>query len=143
MNKTIHRRWAIVLIMAILAGCTTVPMPLETPMTPFQYQGERGGPLVQGEISGVGEDALVTVYRHTPAGRQAGYFTRRGDGLWEVTLSQSDPEYVVTAEAPGYSCEPISYTVRVSGETAYLVQDGQLVVPALSVDFHFVPKGLR
>jgi hypothetical protein len=48
----------------------------------------------------------------------------------------------MTAEATGYSSNPVSYTIHLSGTTAYLVEDGQTTAKeALRLDFHFARSG--
>lgn len=134
-------QWVIVLAVALLTSCTTAPAPPEMLRTPFVKEGEPIRPLIQGEISGVGEDTLVTIYRRTPGGRRVGYSTRRGNGSWKATLTlDSGADYVVTAEAPAYVPQPISYTIYLSEEAAYLVLDGELHGRAVGLDFHFVPE---
>jgi len=50
-------------------------------------------------------------------------------------------DYIVTAEAEGYISQPISYTIHISGDTAYVVRDGQVTdEEAVHLDFLFVPK---
>jgi hypothetical protein len=65
----------------------------------------------------------------------------QGNGDWELVVPEADgPNKVVTAEVKGYVSQPISYTIYVSGTTAYLVEDSQITdKEALSLDFHFVP----
>jgi len=50
-------------------------------------------------------------------------------------------DYIVTAEAEGYISQPISYTIHINGDTAYVVRDGQVTdEEAVHLDFHFVLK---
>jgi hypothetical protein len=50
-------------------------------------------------------------------------------------------DYIVTAEAEGYISQPISYTIHISGDTAYVVREGQVTnEEAVHLDFHFIPK---
>jgi len=45
------------------------------------------------------------------------------------------------AEAEGYMSQPIGYTIHISGDTAYVVRNGQVTdEEAIHLDFHFVPK---
>jgi len=52
-------------------------------------------------------------------------------------------DYIVTTEVEGYISQPISYTIHISGETAYVVRNGRVTnEEAVHLDFHFVPKDL-
>ncbi|MCL6543513.1 MAG: hypothetical protein K6T87_23485 [Roseiflexus sp.] len=56
-------------------------------------------------------------------------------------MAVDEGNYVVTAEAEGYVSKPISYTIHISGDTAYLVRNGQVTnEEAIHLDFHFMPK---
>ena len=53
----------------------------------------------------------------------------------------SGRDYIVTAEADGYMSQPTSYTIHISGETAYVVRDGEVTEEeAVNLDFHFAPR---
>ena len=138
-------------IAIMVASCAPTPTiePTETlvvtltvtPEVP-EKQPEPDRPLIKGQISGLPADTLVRVYMHTPSGRRKGYFTRPGNGLWEAVVTRaSGVDYVVTAEAEGYVSQPISYTIHISGDVAYVVRDGQVTdKDAIYLDFHFVQE---
>jgi hypothetical protein len=48
-------------------------------------------------------------------------------------------DYVVTAEAEGYVSQPINYSIRLSGTTAYVVEGDQIRDEAVHLDFHLDP----
>ena len=123
----------------MMTGCTVISTATPT-IPPKQPEPHR--PLVWGEVSGVPDDLLVTIYIHTPSGREAGYVTRQGSGPWGAVVTEaSGTDYIVTAEAEGYISQPISYTIHISGDTAYMVRDGQVTdEETVHLDFHFVPK---
>jgi hypothetical protein len=120
-------------LLAIIAGCCTSP----------SKQPEPQRPRIGGQFSGLPDDALVTIHICTPSGWEAVWGTRRGNGPWEsVVTDASGVDYVVTAEAEGYVTDPISYTIHLSGTTAYVVEDGQITSnEALYLDFDFKPVG--
>jgi len=126
-----------VLLIIMAAGCTV--MSTATPTTPSK-QPEPQRPLVRGEISGLPDDTLATIYVRLPPGRVVDW-GRHGNGLWEcVVRAAGGVDKVVTAEAEGYISSPVSYTIHLSGTTAYVVKDGQITTDeALHLDFHFKP----
>jgi len=135
-----------ILLAWIVIGCTTVPplLPPEPTATAIipPKQPEPSRPRVGGEISGVPDGTLVTVHVRTPGGWEARTVKGPFPGLWESVVTEaSGLDYIVTAEAEGYVSQPISYTIHISGDTAYVVRDGQVTnEEALHLDFHFVPK---
>lgn len=136
---------AVILLIWIVAGCTVAPSPLlpteltATPMS-FPKQPEPSRPRIEGEISGVQSGTLVTIHVRTPSGWEARTVRGPFPGRWEsVVTDASGADYIVTAEAEGYVSQPISYTIRLSGDTAYVVRDGQVTnEEAVRLDFHFV-----
>jgi hypothetical protein len=56
-----------------------------------------------------------------------------------VVTQASGVDYVVTAEAEGYVSQPISYSIRLSGTTAYVVEGDQIRDEAVHLDFHLDP----
>lgn len=99
-------------------------------------------PLIGGQISGVSNDVVVTIRVHTLAGQEVLWGTRLGTGSWKVVITKAGgADYVVTAEAEGYISQPISYTIHIRGDTAYVVRNGQVTdEEAIHLDFYFVPK---
>jgi hypothetical protein len=121
------------LLISLALGCSPTP-------TPPAKQPEPHLPLVEGSISGLPEDTLVTIHIRTPSGWEAIYGTQRGSGPWEAVVTQaSGVDYVVTAEAEGYVSQPISYSIRLSGTTAYVVEGDQIRDEAVHLDFHLDP----
>lgn len=128
-------------LLAFMMGSCTV-IPTATPTRIRTKQPEPGRPLVQGQIAGVADDVLVTIHVHTPSRWEAGTFTRLGNGPWQAVMTDSDADYIVTAEAEGYVSTPVSYTIHLSGMVAYMVEGGQITTnEALHLDFHFEPAG--
>jgi hypothetical protein len=99
-------------------------------------------PLIGGQILDLPNDVAVTIRVHTLAGREVRWREQLGPGSWKVVITKAGGvDYVVTAEAEGYISQPISYTIHISGDTAYVVRDGQVTdEEAIHLDFHFVPK---
>jgi len=121
-----------ILLALIVIGCTTPPPKQPVPSRP----------LVGGEVSGVPDGTLVTLHIRTPEGRDAHTVKGPFPGLWEAVVTEaSGLDYVVSAEVEEYISQPLSYTIHISGDTAYVVCDGQVTdKEALHLDFHFVPK---
>ena len=135
-----------VLLSWVVIGCTTAfpslpPEPTTTVVIPPK-QPEPSRPRVGGEISGVPDGTLVTIHIRTPKGWDARTVKGPFPGRWEsVVTIASGTDYVVTAEAEGYVSQPVSYTIHISGDTAYVVRDGQVTdEEAVHLDFHFLPK---
>ncbi len=135
-----------VLLAWIVIGCATPPPllspePTATPIIPPK-QPEPSRPRVKGEISGVPDGTLVTIHVRTPEGWETRTVKGSFPGLWESVVTEaSGIDYIITAEAEGYISQPTSYTIRISGDTAYVVRDGQVTnEEAVHLDFHFVPK---
>lgn len=114
------------------SSCTTSPVKQPIP----------DRPLIGGQILGLPNDVVVTIRVHTLAGREVVWGTRLGPGSWKFVITKaSGVDYVVTAEAEDYVSQPVSYTIHISGDTAYVVRDGQVTdEEAVRLDFHFVPK---
>lgn len=129
----------------IAVGCVVVtpspsPQPTATPTIPPK-QPEPSRPRIAGRFLGLPDNVLVTFYVRTPTGRKAVWGTRPDGGLWEAIVAVGEGDYVVTAEAEGYVSQPVSYTIHISGDTAYVVRDGQVTdEEATHLDFHFIPK---
>jgi len=133
------------LIIVSLAGCgflRDITAPTPTPTPGFRKQPEPQRPLVWGEVSGVRTDMLITVHIKSIAGREAHAVTRRGSGIWQAVVTDaSGLDYIITAEAEGYISEPISYTIHLEGEIAYLVENGSVSdKEAVGLDFRFELK---
>jgi len=122
-----------VLIIAIaLVGC----------QTPVKKQPIPSRPLVSGDISGLPSNVSTTIYVRTLKGWETRKVKLPTPDRWKVVVTEaSGVDYIVSAEAEGYVSQPISYTIRIEGDTAYVVQDGQVTdEEAIHLDFHFVPK---
>lgn len=133
----------ITLLGMITVSCTVIPTPISTatPSIPTR-QPIPGQPLVKGQLSGLPVNVLGMIYVRLPSG-QVVLWGERGNGAWEFVVTEANgANKVVTAEAKGYISQPISYTIHVSGTTAYLVEDGQITdKEAVNLDFHFDPIG--
>jgi len=133
----------ITLLGMIAVSCAVVPTPSSTATPPIPpKQPEPGRPLVKGQLSGLPNDMLATIYIRLPSG-QVVLWGERGNGAWEFVVTEAgDANKIVTAMAKGYVSQPISYTIYVSSTTAYLVEGGQITAKeALNLDFHFAPSG--
>ena len=138
----IHLLWMAPLVL-IVVSCTAGPLPGPTPTPEIpKKQPEPSRPRVGGGISGLPDGTIVTIHIRTLKGREAYTVGGPSPGPWEAVVTEaSGLDYVVTAEAKGYVSQPISYTIHISGDTAYVVRDGQVTnEEAIHLDFHFVPK---
>lgn len=138
----IHLFWIVTLFL-IVVSCTAVPPPEPTATAVIPpKQPEPSRPRVGGEVSGVTDGTLVTIHIRTPEGWEARTGKGPFPGPWEAVVTEASGfDYIVTAEAEGYISQPISYTIHISGDTAYIVRDGQVTdEEALHLNFHFVPK---
>lgn len=127
----------------ILASCTASPLPGPTVTSEIpRKQPEPSRPLIRGEISGLPDSTLVTIHIRTLQGREAYTIGGPSPGPWEAVVTEaSGLDYIVAAEVEGYISQPISYTIHISGDTAYVVRNGQVTdEEAVHLDFHFVPK---
>ena len=135
-----------ILLAWIVIGCTTPlsSLPPEPTLTPtiLPKQPEPSRPLVKGKISGLPDSTLVTIHIRTPKRREAHTIGGPSTGSWEAVVTEaSGLDYIVTVEAEGYVSQPISYTIHISGDTAYVVRDGEATdEEALHLDFHFAPE---
>lgn len=137
-----HLLWMIILAL-IAVSCTPTPIPQPTPTpTSVAKQGEPVRPLIGGQISGLPEDVQATIYVRTPQGRTVSWGGAKAGVPWQAIVHKAGGfDYIVTAEAEGYISQPISYTIHINGDTAYVVRDGQVTdEEAIHLDFHFVPK---
>ena len=129
----------IMLLGMITVSCTVIPAPISTatPSIPTR-QPIPGQPLVKGQLSGLPNNILATIYVRSPSG-QVVLWGERGNGAWEFVVTEADgANKIISAEAKGYVSQPISYTINVSGTTAYLVEGGQITdKEAMNLDFHF------
>lgn len=130
------------LLVWVVIGCTALtPKPTTTPTIPPK-RPEPIRPQVGGEVSGVSEGTLVTIHIRTLNGWEAHTIKGPFPGLWESVVTEaSGTDYTVTAEAERYISQPISYTIHISGDSAYVVRDGEVTdEEALHLDFHFAPE---
>lgn len=138
----VHLFWMVALLL-IVVSCTVGPLPgpTVTPEIPPK-QPEPSRPLVRGEILGLPDGTTVTIHIRTPKGREAYTVGGPSPGPWEAVVTEaSGLDYIVTAEAEEYISQPISYTIHISGDTAYVVRDSQVTdEEAVHLDFYFVPK---
>jgi hypothetical protein len=134
---------SIFLLVIIVAGCINFPTdalnPVATPTIPPK-QPEPRSPLIGGNISGLPDDALVTIHVQTSEGWEALWGTRQGNGTWEaVVTNTSGVDYIVTAEADGYTSTPGKYLIRLVDNVANVVENGRNTFrQASDLDFHFI-----
>ncbi len=140
-----------VIAILLITSCTGTPIPtptsttiaipsitIPTNATPSK-QPEPQSPLIGGQISGLSDNTLLTIHVKTPNGREAIYGTQRGNGYWETVVTDASGfDYVVTVEAAGYECSPISYTIHLNDTKVYVVEAGQITDnEAIHLDFLF------
>lgn len=135
MGKNQMRIYVLILLLALavcIVSCTTSTTKQPIPDRPF----------IGGQISGLPDDVAVAIRVHALAGLEVGRREQPGPGAWKVVITKAGGvDYVVTAEAEGYISQPISYTVHIIDDTAYVVRSGQVTdEEAIHLDFHFVPK---
>jgi len=119
---------------------TTTPPPTSKPLSTFpSKQPEPQRPIIEGQVSGLPDNTLLTIHVNTLEGREAIYHTQTGNGHWEIVITNaSGVDYVITAESAGYISYPLSYTIHLSDTTAYVVEAGQITQnEALHLDFQF------
>ncbi len=129
-------RGYVYVVLILFAVCTV------SCSVPARRQPIPDRPVIGGQISDVSDDAIVNIRVLTLAGEWVLRGTRMGSGPWRfVGMHAGSADYVVTAEAEGYVSQPISYTIHISGDTAYMVRNGQVTKEeAVHLDFRFVPK---
>lgn len=129
-------RISVLILLLALAVCT---VSCTTPVTKLPIPDR---PFIGGQISGLPRNATVTIRVRTLARREVGRREQPGPGSWKIVITKAGGvDYVVTAEAEGYVSQPISYTIHLNGDTAYVARDGQVTdEEAIHLDFHFVPK---
>lgn len=138
----INRILVIALLTIIITSCGALPAKTSNPTASHRpKQPEPNQPRVYGEIFGVIGDTLIIIHVQTLMGWEARTITRQGNGIWESIITDaSGIEYIITAEANGYASVPISYTIHLDGNKAYLVENGQITSKeAEHLDFHFDP----
>ncbi len=135
-----------ILLIWIPVGCTELPpspspRPTATPVS-YPKQPEPSRPLISGQFLGLPDNTLVTFHVRPHEGQEVLWGTTPQGGYWEaVVTSAAGADYVVTAEADGYVSQPVSYTIHLSGDYAYVVKEGQVTdEEAIHLDFHFIPK---
>ena len=126
----------------LLAGCIYRPTstPAITPIgIPNQPMPQR--PIVGGQISGLPENSLATINVRLTNGESV-LSGERGNGKWEfVVTATGGVQKIVTADADGYISVPISYTIQLGYEKAFIVEYGQVTdKEAIHLDFRFKPK---
>lgn len=128
-----------VITLLLITSCTGTPTPTPTSTTFQSKLPEPQNPVIGGQISGLSDDTLLTIHVHTPIGREAIYHTQRGNGHWEIVVTNaSGVDYVVTAEAEGYESSPTSYAIHLNETKAYVVEAGQATRnEAVHLDFQF------
>ncbi|MEA3440515.1 MAG: hypothetical protein U9R58_09555 [Chloroflexota bacterium] len=134
--------WLIIIVIFVVS-CKPLPLTLPTPTpTDVSKQGEPSRPLIGGQISSLPEGVLATINIRTPQDRIVSWGWAATDVPWQTIVHTAGGfDYYVTAEAEGYVSQPEGYMIHISGETAYLVRDGQVTdEEAIHLDFHFVPS---
>lgn len=128
-----------VLLVFLVVGC--VPPGGRITIHDPGRKGEIKPLPIKGQLSGLPDGVLATI-RAESSGHRA--WAERPNGPWEMGIYPDEADYTVTAGAEGYVSTPTSYRVRVVGDTAYVVRDGQVTDEEAShLDFHFVPKNSR
>lgn len=104
-------------------------------------QPEPNKPEIRGKISGLPEGAFLTIHIHTLDDREIATIRGQNQKTWEAVITDRTAlDYRVSAKADGYISKPISYTINLQGDCAYLVLGGQVTnEEAIHLDFHFEP----
>ena len=98
------------------------------------------GVVVGGQFSGLSDNAEVEMcYYALDMNLPWGVGTLEGNVDWKLNLRKGfGSNFLVTAQAGGYTGSPISYTVQISGTQAYVAENGIATeVKADHLDFHF------
>jgi hypothetical protein len=132
----------VLIILVLLAACVYRPSstPTITPIRiPNQPMPQR--PIIGGQISGLPENSLATINVRLPTG-ESDVDGERGNGHWEFVVTDTGgAQKIVTVEADGYVSVPISYTIQLGDEKAFIVENGQVTdKEAIHLDFQFKPK---
>jgi hypothetical protein len=92
-------------------------------------------------LSGLADDTLAKLQVYKEHGGRTHWGTHPGNGSWEIVLYEKPGvNYIVTVAADGYTTNPISYTVQISGTKVYVVEEGQVTSEeAMHLDFQFIP----
>jgi hypothetical protein len=138
-NKNILR---IMILVFFLVSCQGFPIATPTPTYIVSTKApEPTGSMIGGEIFGVLDDTIVYIRVYLPDGWQRSWSARSGNGPWLGDIAgTSETDCTVTADAEGFICTPTSYSIRLVGLSAYLVEDGRLTdIEALQLDFHCEP----
>lgn len=120
---------ALVFFTIIVVGCFVPP----------QKQGLPTKPVIGVSISGLPEGVLAKISVRNLEGWEH-LRAERGNGYWEfVVHTASGLEHFVIAEEEGYVSQPDSYMIRLVGDKAYVVENGEIGEEALHLDFYFTP----
>ncbi len=122
-------------------GITTATIEAPTKQSdPFLRQMPQE-PHVFVSISGLDDTAIVYTNFRTLSGHVPVKGSHPGNGEKRVVLPGIQGEiYFVTAAAEGYISHPISYTIQLSGEIFYLVENGLITAnEASNLKFQFTP----
>jgi hypothetical protein len=139
--------YSIIIIILMITGCSVRPSPAPTykPLSTFpSKQPEPQRPIIEGRISGLPNNTLLTIHVKTLIGKEAIYLTQAVNSHWEIVItSASGVDYIITAEAAGYTSTPQNYTIHLSDTTVYIVDEGQITEnEAINLDFLFTPSNL-
>lgn len=131
--------YLIVITILLNTGCTGPIRPTAISTNVQSKQPEPHNPIIRGQIIGLSDNNLVTIHVNTIDGREALYYSQKGNGNWEIVVTNaSGLDYVVTAEAAGYESSPKSYTIHLSETKVYVVEAGKITEnEAVHLDFQF------
>ncbi len=133
-------RWIFVAMVAVTlmaSGCNA-PTPAPPTVTPWVLHVTKEpippGVQVGGAIFGLPPGTIASISAVSDKSTSGG----GGNQSWDLALSPLGDRYVVTAQAEGYVSSPVSYTVRIVGDKAYVVEGGQTIdKQADHLDFTF------
>lgn len=133
--------YALIILNLYLVACTS-PLPSLTSEAPIiqqePHQPEPSRPVIGGVFSGLSENDLGTFHIYNQTGWEVLWGGHQGNGNWEAVITAGDGIYTVTATVKGYISQPVNYTIRIVGLTAYVVNDTQPEEEAIHLDFDFI-----
>jgi hypothetical protein len=136
-----------IILLITLANCAGIKTDthITTPEAPTQQseplRPEPREPHIIVTFYGLDESALGRLFFHTLSGDTPLTGSHTGNGEMRVVLLERQGViYIESAEAEGFVSHPISYTIQLSGEAFYLVENGQITTnEASNLDFQFTP----
>jgi hypothetical protein len=80
------------------------------------------------EISGLPENAFVTLNISKPPSSQSFVSAERGNGIWNIDVPLYCDSCIVTATASGYTSIPISYTIKIVDGSVQVYDENNKII---------------